>query len=120
MHSLWTWDWTPYSNNAHFGDNPVFDWVRVLCVVLGMLMFMAIGRVLVESTRRETPLAYTQCARFISLALADLSISLTEVAVVGTPATPRLVVNVLVNLMGFYGVRGIRQKQRKNLPIVTD
>jgi len=114
---LWTWAWIPYGSTAHFGENPVFDWIRVLCVVFGMMLLMVIGRVVVESWRRADPMPRTQLARFLALALADISISLTEVAVVGTPATPRLIVNVIVVVTGFYGVRGIRRKQRQQ-PIV--
>ena len=111
----WSWSWT-VGSHASFGDNPFFDWVRVGCVILGMLLFCAMGRVLMEARRRPVPMPLTQVARFAALALADVSISLTEVAVVGTPATPRLVCNVLALAVGVYGVHGMRQKQRLNPP----
>ena len=111
----WSWSWT-VGHAASFGDNPFFDWVRVVCVVLGMLLFCAMGRVLMEARRRPVPMPTTQTARFLALALADVSISLTEVAVVGTPATPRLVCNILALGVGVYGVSGMRQKQRRNPP----
>lgn len=111
----WTWSWVPYGGQAHFGDNPVFDWVRVACVVVGCVQFCLVGRVLVESQFQRHRMPRTQRARFIALALADASICLTEVAVVGTPATPRLVVNVLVNAFGLWGVWGVRRKQRAHL-----
>ena len=111
----WTWSWTP-TITASFGDNPVFDWIRVGCVVLGMMLMMAIGRVLIESRRRDVVMPATQWARFAALALADVSIGLTEVAVAGTPATPRLIVNILCLGCGFYGVWGMRRKQKANPP----
>jgi hypothetical protein len=111
----WTWSWTP-GFSAQFGDNPVFDWIRVVCVILGMLMLMAIGRVLIEAKRRNEPMPPTQFARFASLALGCLSISLTEIAVVGTPATPRLIVNIAALALGLYGVRGMRRKQKARPP----
>lgn len=117
MKAVWEWEWVPYGGHANFGDNPVFDALRVVCVVLGMLLLMAIARVLIEGRRRADPMPWTQQARFVSLALADISIALTEVAVVGTPATPRLIVNILVNVCGIYGVHGIRRKQRANPPV---
>lgn len=113
----WTWSWVPYGTGAHFGENPVFDWVRVVCVVLGVMLAFAIGRVLVEQNRRVTPMPATQIARFAALAFADLSISMTEIAVVGTPATPRLILNILVVGTGFYGVHGMRRKQRRTPPV---
>ena len=111
----WTWSWTP-PIQAQFGDNMFFDCVRVACVVLGMLLLMAIARVLKESCRRDVAMPHTQWARFASLALASISISLTEVAVAGTPATPRLVVNIACLGLGFYGVWGMRRKQKANPP----
>lgn len=113
----WTWRWVPTQYGASWGDNPFFDWVRVICVVSGVVLMCVIGRILVEQKRREVPMPPTQTARFIALALADVSISFTEIAVAGTPATPRLAVNVLVMLTGIYGVWGMRQKQRRNPPV---
>ena len=112
----WTWSWTP-PIHAQFGDNPFFDGVRVLCVLLGMLLLMAIGRVLKEAHRRDDPMPRSQSARFASLALASVSISLTEVSVAGTPATPRLVVNIACLALGFYGVWGMRRKQKARPPV---
>jgi Na+/glutamate symporter len=113
----WAWTWTP-TIRAEFGDNMFFDWVRVGCVTFGMVLLMVIGRILVESyrRRRKDPMPRTQAARFVALALAAVSINLTEVAVVGTPATPRLIVNIATLVFGFYGARGIRRKQKANPP----
>lgn len=115
LDDVWTWSWT-VSHPASFGDNPFFDWVRVGCVVVGMVLLMNIGRVLVEQDRRHEKMSRTQLARFVSLALAAVSMSLTEVAVVGTVATPRLIVNIVCLGLGAYGVHGMRRKQ-KRMPI---
>ena len=112
----WSWSWT-VGSGANFGDNPFFDWVRVACVIIGMLLLMAIGRVLIESRRRDVTMPPTQAARFLALIVLDISVSLTEVAVVGTPATPRLIFNVVGAALGLYGVHGMRQKQRRTPPV---
>lgn len=114
----WTWDWTPFQNTAHFGDNPVFDWARVGCVILGMLLVMAVLRVLVESTRRDDPMPWTQWARFLSLVFLMPYVTLTEMSVAGTPASPRLFFGVIGLGLGVYGVHGMRTKQRRNPPVI--
>lgn len=109
----WTWDWVPFNTSASFGDNPFFDWVRVVCLVVGVVLLFSIGRVLVESYRRAEPMPPTQKARFLSLALSMVYICFTEFAVFGTPATPRLLVGLLALAAGVYGVHGQRVKQRR-------
>jgi O-antigen/teichoic acid export membrane protein len=111
----WSWEWAPHAS-ASFGDNPIFDWARVLCVVLGMVLVMAMARVMIESTRRDIPMPPTQLGRFVSLSLAVGYISGTEIAVVGTPATPRLMVGLVAVAVGIYGVWGMRRKQRNDPP----
>ena len=113
----WTWNWVPGHFDATWGDNPVFDWVRALCVVVDVVLMMYVGRVLVEAKRRPLPMPRTQAFRFVSLALFALSTSLTEIAVAGTPATPRLAVNVVATVLGVLGIRGIRRKQRATPPV---
>lgn len=112
----WTWNWTlPF--NTEFGDNPVFDWVRVVAVVLAVMLLCATGRVIAESRRRRVAMPPTQVARFVGLALACLSLAGTEIAAVGSVATPRLIVTLLAIGISVYGVRGMRCKQRADRPI---
>ena len=112
----WTWYWTA-PIKAEFGDNLFFDWVRVACVLFAMLLMLTIARVVAESKRRAERMPFTQTCRFISLALFNISVALTEIAVAGTPATPRLLVNISAILFGAYGVWGMRQKQIRNPPV---
>ena len=116
---MWTWHWIiPTGRQYNFGDNPVFDWVRVLCVIAAVVMAFAIAKVVLEQRRREIPMTWHQTLRFGSLLLAALSLSLTELAVVGTPATPRLVVNLLCLTSGYLGVFGARHFQIDKDPVV--
>lgn len=108
----WTWHWMSQPAPQQFGDNPFWDWVRVLCLIASVVMLFATARVLIEAARRETPMPLSQVARFVGAALLVVSVALTELSVMGTAASPRVVVNVLgVVLLGF-GLRGIRRKQR--------
>jgi hypothetical protein len=113
----WSWQWIAVQPAATFGDNPVFDWIRVVAVLEAVLLLMAICRVLVESTRRRQLMPATQMARFAALALAAFSLSMTEVSVVGTPATPRLLTTIVILAVGTYGVAGTRHKQRNDPPV---
>lgn len=119
MEWTWSWGWLPINPEADFGDNLAFDWIRVVCVVLAMMLLMNIARVLVEHARREEPMPGTQIARFVSLGLATVSLALTEIAVVGTVATPRLLITVVCLVTGAWGVWGMRMKQ-KSMPIRED
>jgi hypothetical protein len=114
----WTWHFLPYGGGDkwQFGDNPVFDWARVACVLFAMLLLMSCLRVIAESRRRDEHLPRTQVARFLSLALFTVSVALTEVAVVGSVATPRLPLNLVATALGFYGVNGMRRKQKRLPP----
>lgn len=112
----WTWDWTiPYG--SEFGDNPFFDWVRVLVVFLAVVLLFATARVIIESRRRRVAMAEAQTARFVGLALACLSLAGTEIAVVGSVATPRLVVTFLALVISIYGLHGMRVKQLSDPPV---
>jgi hypothetical protein len=113
----WTWSWIPYGGGTSFGDNFWFDWLRVACLMVGVVMGMAISRVLIEGQRREVRMTRTQVSRFLALACADIYISFTEFAVFGTPATPRLAFGVGTLVFGVYGVRGMRAKQRAIPPV---
>lgn len=113
----WTWQWTPAGFEETWGDNPFFDWVRALLLVAGVILLMASARVIVESHRRHVPMPRTQKARLLALALADLYIGGTEIATAGTPATPRLMVGVIVLALAVYGVDGMRREQRRT-PVV--
>lgn len=112
-----TWKWLPGRTHAHLWDNPIPDALRILCAVLGVILACYIVRVLLEGRRRVEPMARTQRARFWALMLADLSITATELTVLGTVMTPRLVINVACLALGGWGVRGIRVKQRTRQPI---
>lgn len=114
----WSWEWVAHEP-ANFGDNPVADWIRVLCVVMAIILVMSIGRVLVEQERRDADMPVAQIARFASLGLLTLSIAFTELAMVGTVATPRLLVNVFGLIFGAIGVGAMRVKQ-KAMPIRED
>lgn len=117
---MWVWGtWVPrgpLTKGASFGDNPVFDWLRVLSVVLSMVLVGAIGRVLVESRRRPRPMHREQVARFGALVFLVPYVTFTELAVVGTPATPRLIAGLLGLILSIYGVWGIRRVQRNDPP----
>lgn len=112
----WTWSFVPHGGQWDFGDNPLVDWLRVLCVVLSMLLLMAVLRVLVEARRRPEHLPRTQLARFASLALFTVSVAMTEIAVAGSAGTPRLPLNLAAVVLGIYGVHGMRVKQRSVSP----
>lgn len=118
MSWTWSWDWIAHEP-ASFGDNPLADWIRVACAVLAIILVMSVARVIVEQARREVDMTSTQIARFVALALAAISISFTEIAVLGTVATPRLIINVACLMLGAYGVYGIRAKQKQQ-PIRED
>lgn len=108
----WTWRWVFYDTGTSWGDNATFDWLRAVCVVMAILMMMAIGRIIMEERLRHARMPMTQRLRFVSLALAGISLAMTEISVAGTPATPRLFVTVVVLTTGTVGVWGMRHKQR--------
>lgn len=117
------WDWNAWvppgmvTADASFGDNPLFDWIRVGCVVLAVVLIGAIGRVLLEARRRpQHKMPRTQVARFAALILAMPYVVLTELSVLGTTATPRLFDGVALLAAAVYGVHGMRRKQRANPP----
>jgi len=109
----WTWTWTVGNDAYSFGDNPVIDSLRIVCVVGGVVLAVAILGVLREMRHRDVYVPRTQQLRFVALGLADVYISFTEVAVLGSPGTPRLVVGLLCLLSGALGVHGMREKQKR-------
>lgn len=111
----WTWDWVAAVgyDRYSFGDNIVVDVLRVACVVAGVMLAVAVAGVLRESRHRTTHMPRTQYLRFVALGAADLYISLTEVAVVGSPGTPRLLMGMTALAVGAVGVHGMREKQKR-------
>lgn len=112
----WTWHWVPFNDGTSFGDNPFFDWLRVVCLITGVVLVLTIGRVLIEGRRRDERMDRWLAAMFVSIAGAVVYICATEFAVFGTPATPRLPVGLITLGAGIYAVRGKRRKQRANPP----
>lgn len=111
----WTWAWGPpgsLASTAHFGDNPVFDVVRVVVVVCGCFLVWMVARVLVEQRRRREKMPEGQTIRFWALGLAAISIAVTEAYVVGTTATPRLFLNAAVITLGIWGTGSKRRRQK--------
>ena len=116
----WSWGWGPSNavvNNAHFGDNLPWDIVRILVCIGGLALMWNILRVMVEQHRRTINFGPGQGARLIALLIADVSLSMTELWVVGTPATPRLLMSLAVVCVGTYGVAQMRRQQHDQ-PIV--
>jgi hypothetical protein len=111
----WNWSWGPaggIGDRYSFGDNLLWDLVRMGVILGGVFLVATIARIYVEQRRRTANLPRTQSARFISLLLAMIYIVPTEAWVMGSPATPRLIVAIFVVAFGIYGVRGIRKEQR--------
>lgn len=108
----WAWGWTPFPLPTEFGDNPVVDWLRVIACLLAFLLLAVSGRVVLEQRRRQIPMPPGQIARFMALGVAAVSLSLTEVAVMGAPMGPRLVSTLLVDVLGLWGTNRIRIRQR--------
>lgn len=115
----WSWSWLPSDPPASFGDNPFFDGMRLLVVLLAITLTLACGRILLEQRRRELPFDRGQAARFVALGLGLWYVALTELAVFGTPATPRLVVGLATTVFGLYGVHKMRSLQR-HTPVVRN
>ena len=116
----WDWTWGPASgiaNQYEFGDNLPWDIVRVAMVIMSMILLFGCLRVIAEQRRRQLQMPRTQEARFVALILASIYVGGTESWVMGTPATPRVVVGAVMLLLGLYGVLGVRRKQMKQ-PIV--
>lgn len=112
----WSWAWTATNETERFGDNLVFDWLRIACVAASVVLCFVIARVLLEARRRPGSMMPPQRFRFASLGLAMVSLALTEVSKVGTTATPRLVVTVLVYVLAGLGLRDVRRAQRREPP----
>lgn len=114
--SWWSWSWIP-DPSPEFGDNLMVDWLRLGIVVWGVYLLAGIGQALREQRRREFRFSPGQYARFLSLIFTIFYICLTEIAVFGTPMTPRFFVGFLALALCFYGLRKLRVKQ-KSSPIV--
>lgn len=112
----WSWRWI-IAPPGHFWDNPVYDVVR-LGVVLGCIVLTGLCfRIVREQNRRADLMSRGQRSRFVSLALACVFVGFTELAVFGTPATPRLGVSVAMVAYGLHGAHRQRQEQRAT-PVV--
>lgn len=107
----WDWAWVPIRQDASFGDNLPFDLVRLFVVVVGIVLMFVTARVMVEQKRRAEEFPVTQVGRFVSLAILNGYVVSTEIAVFGTPGTPRLFVGLLGIALGIWGVHGMRRKQ---------
>lgn len=116
-HDHWTWRWI-VDPPAQFGDNLPFDIVRLFVVLLTIILTLATGRVLKEQRRRAEPFEPGQAARFVSLLLLLWFVGLTELAVFGTPASPRLFVAIGAVTTGLWGVYKARAKQRRT-PVMS-
>jgi hypothetical protein len=114
--TVWAWTWGPAGGpaaDARFGDNPAFDVIRLGVVIAGMLLMWLCGRVIVEQARRHDAMGRAQAQRFAALALAAFYIAGTEAWVVGTTATPRLLVGAAVVVVGIVGTIGKRDRQKR-------
>jgi hypothetical protein len=110
----WSWSWGPPGSlpDFHdFGDNMFWDIIRLGVVIASAILVMGCGRVLVEERRRKLRMPTTQKCRFYSLMFAAMYMGGMEAWVMGTTATPRLLLAIVVVTLGLCGVWGIRKKQ---------
>lgn len=118
----WVWTWGPQESPAqvsNFGDNPVFDVLRVILIILAGLLISYSLRAVVEQRRREMKMSIYQQMRFVSLAIFAFILAANEAWLAGTPATPRLVISYVAVALGIMGVYG-KRKQQKTETIDTD